>query len=125
MNLLWYAILSLIVILLLGVTNLVIEEMTTGNACPLLLRVPACYIVLVCGLLVTISHFKILNDRHSLYFIGAGIAFLIALVASVLEISGFSLCPKTSNGIPMCYLSLLVFSSLLILKAFEIKYQGQ
>ncbi|EPR72358.1 hypothetical protein ADIWIN_2528 [Winogradskyella psychrotolerans RS-3] len=56
-----------------------------------------------------------------MYFLFTGLAGSIALVASIMQFTGHAECPKTASGTPMCYYSLLLFSSLIILKILYIK----
>jgi len=99
-----------------GTIGLVQKELTVGNVCPKLVGIPACYIIFACLVLVAVSHSGLLKDKAKLYLIGAGTAWLIALSGSVGQLMGWMECPKTASGIPMCFLSLALFSSLLLLK---------
>lgn len=99
---------------IIGAGGLVLDEIQTGNGCPKIGIVPACIIVLICFLVPFAAHLK--NKWNKLYFLFTGLAFVIAVIASVMQILGNGECPKTDEGIPMCFLSLLVFSLLIILK---------
>ncbi len=103
-----------------GVGNLVFDELRQGEICPPLLGVPACYLIMICILLVLVSQLGIARDRNRLFFLGAGAAWLVAVVASVLQLAGEVECPKTSSGTPLCYLSLILFSVLWALKIGEL-----
>ncbi len=121
---LWIALLSILSITVLliiffiagiiGAGELVLDEIQTGNGCPKIWVIPACVIILVCFLVPFVAHLK--NKWNKLYFLFTGLAFVIAIIASVMQFSGNGECPKTDGGIPMCYLSLLVFSLLIGLK---------
>ena len=104
-----------------GTFSLVQEEFTKGNICPKLLGIPACYIILTCLVFLLISQSNLLKDKNRLFFIGAGVAATIAISGTVGQLMGWTECPKTDGGTPMCFLSLGLFSSLLILKWVEIK----
>ena len=108
------------VIGIFGAGSLVIKEFTTGNGCPKFGAVPACLIILICFILPFISH--LLKKWNLIYFLFTGIATLIALVASVMQFIGNAECPKSDSGIPMCYLSLLIFTSLITLKKIQLDY---
>ena len=112
-------ILFLLIIGTIGVGGLVIEEMQTGSGCPKIGMLPACYIILFCFLVPLVAHLK--KKWNMLYFRFTGLAFLIAIMASVMQYLGPSECPKTDGGIPMCYLSLVIFSLLITLKIVQIK----
>ncbi len=102
-----------------GAGLLVYDEVTQYNVCPKLLGIPACYIILACFVIPFITHILKWNNR--IYFIFTGFAFAIALVASIMQFTGNGECPKTANGTPMCYYSLLLFSSLILFKILLIK----
>ncbi len=104
-----------------GTISLVQNELASGNICPQLAGIPACYLIFGCFALVLISHSGIFKDRSLFFFTGAGIAWIMATVGTSGEIFGWMECPKTEGGIPMCYLSLAIFSSLLILKIIQIR----
>ena len=103
--------------------GLVWEEIQTGNGCPKIWIIPACVIVLLCFLIPLIAH--LLKTHNTLYFIFTALAGAIALVASIMQFSGNAECPKTDSGTPMCYYSLLLFSSLIILKIYYLKLNNQ
>lgn len=116
--------LSILITLLLligiwGAGNLVLDEIKTGNGCPKIWIIPACVIILVCFLIPFVSH--ILKKWINLYFVFTGLALTIAIIASIMQVRGQGECPKLNNGTPMCYLSFLIFSVLIILKIIEKK----
>lgn len=113
-KILFWVINLLFVIGIFGAGSLILTEIRTGDGCPKLGVVPACAIILVCFILPFISH--ILKKWNLIYFLFTGLAALIALVATVMQFMGNAECPKTDSGIPMCYLSLLIFTTLIILK---------
>ena len=119
-KILFWVISLLLVIGSIGAGGLVLTEIRTGNGCPKFGPVPACAIILVCFILPFISH--ILKKWNLIYFLFTGLAALIALVASVMQFMGNAECPKTDSGIPMCYLSLLIFTTLIILKKLQLTY---
>ncbi len=113
-NLIYYLISFLFIIGIIGAGELVIDEIKTGNGCPKFGVIPACAIILICFIIPFIAHFK--KKWNRLYFFFTGLAFSIALIASIMQLIGSGKCPKLDNGIPMCYLSLLIFSKLILLK---------
>lgn len=107
----------LLLVFLIGIIGsglLVYDELTIENVCPKLLGVPACYLILVCFIVPFVVHF--IKGKSVIYYLFSGVAFTIALFASILQFFGFADCPKTSSGMPMCYYSLLLFTSIIILK---------
>jgi len=111
-------------VLVTGITasmTLVMREFTQGNVCPKLLGVPACVIITLCLLFASLSHADFFGDKHRIYFISVSLALLIAIAGSILNFLGITECPQTGKGIPMCYLSFLLFSVLLALKVIDIR----
>ena len=119
----YYSILIILIIGLFGAGGLVIEEFKTADGCPKIMQVPMCLVVLVCFIVPLIAH--LLKKWNVLYFLFAGLAGSIALVASIMQYTEHAECPKTDSGTPMCYYSLLLFSSLIILKIYYLKLNNQ
>ncbi|WP_430410449.1 hypothetical protein [Kordia sp.] len=115
----YYSILTILIIGLFGAGGLVFEEFKTGEGCPKIMHIPICLVVLICFIIPLIAH--LLNKWNVLYFLFTGVAGSIALIASIMQFTGNAECPKTASGTPMCYYSLLLFSSLIILKIILIK----
>jgi hypothetical protein len=110
------------VLLLVGVygaSGLVLEEIKTGNGCPKIWVIPACVIILLCFIVPLIVHF--IGKFNNLYFVFTGFAFAIAIIASIMQFNNIGECPKLSNGTPMCYLSFLMFFTLISLKILSLK----
>lgn len=120
---LFFSILIILLIGLKGAGELVIEEFKTGDGCPKILNIPVCLVILICFIIPFIVH--LLNKLHILYFIFTGIAWSIAFTASIMQFLGKAECPKTSTGNPICYYSLLIFSSLIILKTIALKLSSK
>ena len=113
---------SIIIILTAGIYSaggLVIEELKTGNGCPKVMNIPMCMVILVCFIIPFVVH--IVKKQHFLYFIFTGLAGSIALSASIMQYLNTAECPKTSSGTPMCYFSLLFFTTLILLKIVDLK----
>lgn len=113
-----FVIIILLAIGLYGVGGLVYTEIQTGNGCPKLWIIPACYIIFLCFLIPLIVH--LLKKYNSVYFIFTGIAVSIATIASIMQYTGNGQCPKLDNGTPMCYLSFLIFATLITLKKIQL-----
>jgi len=96
-----------------------------GVACPSLLSMPVCYIVtLAYGLMFGSLIINHNGCKHHFFCLGWGIAFVIALLASLAEmVGGGGVCPSSSGGlragsaagIPLCYISLAILVAVLAL----------
>jgi hypothetical protein len=118
-NLIYYLISTLFIIGIIGAGGLVLDEIETGNGCPKLGVIPACVIILICFIIPFIAHLR--KKLYQMYFFFTGLAFSIALIASIMQLIGNGKCPKLDNGIPMCYLSLMIFFKLIVLKIIHLK----
>lgn len=105
-----------------GAGNLTYAEYFRSNICPKLLSVPACYVILAMVLLATSSHTGWLGDKNMLFYLATGLAASLALTGTIGQLSGVVECPKTSGGTPMCYISLALFGSLILLKLVSARY---
>lgn len=90
-------------------------QWTTGEACPVVGSVPACYVAfagylgMVIGLAVVATSGE--AWARSLFYAGVGVAGGLALLGSALELVNGNVCPRAVR-VPMCYISLAM--SLLI-----------
>ena len=88
-------------------TRLAYREWTTGEACPAVGSVPACYVafagyaVMAIGLLLVSRG----TQMRRLFNAGLFVAGGLALVGTVLELVNGNVCPRVGS-IPMCYISL-------------------
>jgi hypothetical protein len=98
----------------LGAGNLAFHEFLQEGTCPKLGFLPACYIIFSCLIIPFISH--IINKVKVVYYLFTGIALAIATYATMGQLFGNVQCPKTESGIPMCYISFMIFASLVLLK---------
>lgn len=119
-----YLLWGLVIFGFVSVAKVSIDNLT-GLACPSLLSVPVCYIVtgayaLMLGSLI-VNHN---GCKHHFFCAGWGVAFVIALFASLAELfGGGGICPSTSGGlragssigIPLCYISLAILIVILVL----------
>lgn len=96
--------------------HLSLKEWDTTGACPSVSGVPACYVVSFAYFLIL---FSALTDKPPLYnrlfYTGFSIVFGLAAIGSLMQVSGMMQCPKTSNDLPMCYISLMVSLCLIVL----------
>ncbi len=90
--------------------NLSVVHLGGTPTCPVVFDIPACMIVLVCYLLITIAWGMLLAKIGRwpliIFMIGFIPAFLLALMGSTGEIFDFVNCPATEAGFPKCFISL-------------------
>jgi hypothetical protein len=102
-----------------------INNFTGSAACPDLLYLPVCYVVTIAyGLMLASLIINHNGCKHHFFCIGWGLAFAIALLASLAELfGGGGVCPSSSGGlragsaagIPLCYISLAILVVILVL----------
>ncbi|WP_020568239.1 hypothetical protein [Neolewinella persica] len=114
---LYYAIFLILMFGIYGAGRLSYRQFHAGDICPELLGIPACYIILACFLIPFFAQLFELNQV--LFFTGTILAWSIAAYGTTTQLMGTAECPKTSNGTPMCFISLAIFTSLILLKIAE------
>ena len=97
----------------------------TGSACPYIAFVPICYVVTAAyALMLAAIAIRHHGCRHHFFVIGWGVAFVIALTGSVLEVvAGGGVCPTTggslrggsAGSVPLCFASLALLIVILVL----------
>lgn len=87
----------------------------TGETCPLLGALPACYLVFVGYALVTASALLKKPAASFAFWLGWGPIAGLALTGTVLDIIQGDVCPRTDGGIPQCFISLAIAATLLVL----------
>lgn len=100
-----------------GVYELVIEELAFGGICPKVLDIPACYILAGCLIAIVLSFLS--RKLNFLFSLGASIGWSLAAMGTYYQFKGVMECPKTAGDIPMCYISLGLFTLLFILDQFR------
>ncbi len=118
-KLLNYGIYIVFIVGLLGAGNLVYQEFLQEGACPKIGVIPACYIIFSCLVIPFILH--IINKGKIIYFLFTAIALIIATYATVGQLLNLVQCPKTESGLPMCYISFVIFAFLVVLKLALLK----
>lgn len=103
-----------------GTSDLALNEWEVGNICPKIWSIPACYIVWLGFSIAAIVHIFPFQKATWFYFTAIGLVTLIALSGTIGELSGYLKCPRTSNGIPMCFISLGICTSLILTKVLLI-----
>ena len=83
------------------------REWTTGEACPVVGSVPACYVAFAAYLSMVIGTFAVSRTpgMRNVFYGGVTVAGGLALIGSVLELVKGNVCPR-AGSIPMCYISL-------------------
>jgi hypothetical protein len=91
---------------LYGALNVSYSTMTGESPCPSVAGVYICYVVLTGYLLMVVAQF-LTPYKALVFYLGWIIVFAIALLGTVFEISQGNVCPQSSSGLPLCYVSLL------------------
>jgi len=108
-------ILGLSIIGLIFSFYLIFLDYLISDYCPRIYFIPACYIVLFSFALIIISEFINLRIKNLIFYIGSFLGISLAVWFSINEIIKTEICPKLI-GIPMCYLSFLIFLVILLFK---------
>jgi hypothetical protein len=108
---------------LFGAASITYEHAMGIESCPTLGPVPACYIVLSGYGLGGASMFVVVRLRTALFVAGWLPVFGLALVGSSMQVFGFVQCPKSASGIPGCFLSLTLATSLIVAFLVERYYR--
>ena len=105
--------LALIVLVVLGLwssARLAYSHYQSGEACPILGIVPACYIALAGYLMMAASVAATIAKPELnlswLFWLGLLAAGGLALLGSGMELAKGDVCPKAYGWLPMCYVSL-------------------
>lgn len=116
----WIVLIALILMGLVSAGKLTYFQYLSGDACPLLGKVPACYVAFGGYFFIALSIImKLLKSTKrgimdKLFYLSIGIAGGLALFASVMELIIGGICPIAFGWLPMCYPSLL-FSIIILL----------
>lgn len=107
---------------ILGSWNLAWNEFIQSDICPQIMWIPACYIIFIFFIGLFILSFY---EKLSIYYyVLATIPFWIALYWTVFQLIGWVNCPTTTGWTPMCYISLFLFSGLIITHYILKKYKN-
>jgi len=114
---------------LYGAMSLSYSTLTDLATCPNIVGIPVCYVVaagyavMALGLGINFSVRLTRTDLSSKAFMsGWLVVFVIAGLASLVEISAGNTCPTNDLAIPLCYLSLAL--CILILILFKLNQAG-
>lgn len=101
-------------VVLSGIIPISLTHFQTGDACPNLGPIPACYLVSICYAAMALAALVGWRNLRWLFFAGATPVLLLAAVGTTLELSGRPTCPLSDEGLPLCYVSLAMGCSLLL-----------
>lgn len=102
-----YALILLALIGTLAGVNLFIEHLQTGETCPMLGPLPACFVVSLGYLLILMNAVLVSKfNRRSLFFLAWTPIFLLAGIGVSFEVFGQNICPSGALNIPQCVYSL-------------------
>ena len=102
-----------------GTGTLVYHEILEEGTCPKLGFAPACYIIFLCFVIPFLTH--LFNKGLKVYYLFTGLALVLATYASIGQLFGKVQCPKTENGLPVCFISFAIFTILILLKIISTK----
>jgi len=89
-----------------GGGSLSLSHWHTGDTCPMLGPLPACYLVFAAYSLVVISALLPTGHFNKLFYVGWTPIFALAFIGVILHTFVGDTCPVNENGLPQCYLSL-------------------
>jgi hypothetical protein len=103
---------ALLLLVCLGLwsgAKLSISHYKSGEACPILGPVPACYIAFAGYLMMASAVLRLFLSAapwSGVFWNGLFLAGGLALLGSALELIKGDVCPKAMGWLPMCYVSL-------------------
>jgi len=96
--------------------NLSISHLNTGETCPVLGPLPACYLVAIGYSLVALSAVSARAKwSRNLFFLGWTPVAVLAGFGVILELAGRDTCPTGAGNIPQCFYSFLMAMICLVL----------
>ncbi|MEO9652268.1 MAG: hypothetical protein ABJ360_19325 [Roseobacter sp.] len=101
-------------VVLSGIVPISLTHFRTGNACPNLGPIPACYLVSICYAAMTLAALVWWRSLTWLFIAGAAPVILLASLGTTLELIGTPTCPLSDDGVPLCYISLAIGVSMFL-----------
>lgn len=103
------------VYVLSGIVPISLVHFRTGNGCPMIGPVPACYVVSAAYSAMALAGIIWWRVASWVFSLGAIPVILLAVVGTLTELSGIPTCPRSAGGMPLCYASLAVGLGLLVM----------
>lgn len=97
-----------------GIIPISLEQFRTGEACPNIGIIPACYVVSVAYIAMALAGVIWWRIALKLFLVGAVPVITLAFIGTATELSGTPTCPRSAGGLPLCYVSLTLGVSLLL-----------
>lgn len=97
-----------------GIVPISLVQFRTGGGCPMLGPVPACYIVSVAYGAMALAGVIWWRVATRLFLMGAVPVITLAIIGTASELMGVPTCPRSPSGVPLCYASLAVGLSVLM-----------
>jgi hypothetical protein len=91
-----------------GIIPISLTQFHTGDACPSLGFIPACYIVSVAYSAMAVAGVIWWRGAMKLFLFGSIPVITLAVIGTVSELAGIPTCPRSDSGLPLCYASLAV-----------------
>jgi len=91
-----------------GIIPISFTHFQTGDACPSLGLIPACYLVSICYAAMAIAALVWWRRLIWLFFAGVTPVILLAALGTTLELFGEPTCPLSDAGLPLCYVSFAI-----------------
>ena len=106
----------LLIFWIMWASELVWDQFINWDICPNISFIPACYIIF--WTFISLLLLQVLQVNKYCFYWVAAIPIAIAVYWTFFQLFGTIECPKTNSWIPMCFISLALFSSIVILKVF-------
>ena len=97
-----------------GIIPISLAQFRTGDACPMLGPIPACYVVSVAYSAMALAGVIWWRVALRIFLFGSVPVIALAVTGTTSELLGIPTCPRSPGGLPLCYLSLAVGLSLLL-----------
>ena len=96
--------------------QLSLSHLETGQTCPLIGALPACFVVLAgyCSVLLATVWYR-MTFAWQLFLLGWVPVFVLASVGVVTEIVNGGICPEGPFGVPQCFFSLAMIAACIAL----------
>ena len=114
----FYLILVILILVIYASFRLSMKDYQKKNVCPKVLGIQARYLVFLFFAGAFIVHTLELKPA-CLYYGFLAIPSLLAIAGTLTELSGKEICPRTTSGRPMCYISFIICTLLITLKYFS------